>query len=601
LEDSSTNSNQLTGKELYYSFLAGAHKVFENEQAINKINVFPVPDGDTGTNLASTMQSILDTPIPTKSIKQTAVALADAALLGARGNSGIIFAQFLYGFSNEMDPKRLMDINHFAEATAKASEYTYAAVANPVEGTMITVIREWAEHIDSIKDKFDDFRKLIIDSYSCAKQSLVETKDKLEVLKKNNVVDAGAKGFVDFLDGMSEFLKHGEVMKILRKQRGTKLVDIKQTSHDNYNFRYCTEGLLSGEGISQDKVKGVLTKYGDSLVVAGSDARLRFHIHTDKPEKLFNELGSYGILTNQKVDDMAFQDEIVHKRKFPIAIVTDSTADMPRSVIEDKQIHVIPLNLHFAGNQYIDRVTITPDTFYKKLKKSKEHPTTSQPGKKEFINKFSYLATHYESIIGIFIANPLSGTYQNAVHAAKEIERASGKKISIIDSKTISAPLGLMTLRIIEALEKGADHDELLNFIDKIAGKAQVYVSVKTLKYFVRGGRVSPVKGLISRILNMNPVIKMDRNGRAVTFGKFFSRNASIKAILKEIDKLTAENKVWNYALLYANKEEKNAVLKFGAKLEAKLGKPPHYIERVSPVVGVNAGIGTIAVGFLME
>jgi len=401
------------------------------------------------------------------------------------------------------------------------------------------VIREWAEHIDSIKDKFDDFRKLIIDSYSCAKQSLVETKDKLEVLKKNNVVDAGAKGFVDFLDGMSEFLKHGEVMKILRKQRGTKLVDIKQTSHDNYNFRYCTEGLLSGEGISQDK--------------------------------------------------------------FPIAIVTDSTADMPRSVIEDKQIHVIPLNLHFAGNQYIDRVTITPDTFYKKLKKSKEHPTTSQPGKKEFINKFSYLATHYESIIGIFIANPLSGTYQNAVHAAKEIERASGKKISIIDSKTISAPLGLMTLRIIEALEKGADHDELLNFIDKIAGKAQVYVSVKTLKYFVRGGRVSPVKGLISRILNMNPVIKMDRNGRAVTFGKFFSRNASIKAILKEIDKLTAENKVWNYALLYANKEEKNAVLKFGAKLEAKLGKPPHYIERVSPVVGVNAGIGTIAVGFLME
>ena len=151
------DSKKLDGKQLYYSFLAGAQRIFDNQGNLNKINVFPVADADTGTNLASTMRAIVDTSIPTDNIKITAAALADAALVGARGNSGIIFAQFLYGFSNEIKSEESMSVDTFAEVVNKSVGYAYESIANPVEGTMITVLREWAEGVDAIKHKFDDF------------------------------------------------------------------------------------------------------------------------------------------------------------------------------------------------------------------------------------------------------------------------------------------------------------------------------------------------------------------------------------------------------------------------------------------------------------
>lgn len=153
---------ELNGKSFYYSFLAGAKNLFDNQKYINKINVFPVPDADTGTNLASTLQSIIDNVIPSNHLKQTSVAIADAAIVGARGNSGIIFAQFLYGFSNEVSDNESISIDKFAENLKQAVIYAYESIINPVEGTMITVLKDWAEYIYLIKDKTDDFIELII-------------------------------------------------------------------------------------------------------------------------------------------------------------------------------------------------------------------------------------------------------------------------------------------------------------------------------------------------------------------------------------------------------------------------------------------------------
>ncbi len=170
---------ELDGKTLYYSFLAGAQKIFENQVLINKINVFPVADADTGTNLASTMRSIVDSPIPTSDLKITAAALADAALTGARGNSGIIFAQFVYGFSNEIQKHETVSVETFAEVVKKAVTYAYEAIANPIEGTMITVIREWAEFIYILKDSIKDFIELLAQAYLRALESLQATTDNL--------------------------------------------------------------------------------------------------------------------------------------------------------------------------------------------------------------------------------------------------------------------------------------------------------------------------------------------------------------------------------------------------------------------------------------
>ena len=312
-----TNRSELDGKRFYYSFIAGAQKIFEHYQGINKINVFPVADGDTGTNLASTMRSIIDTAIPTKNIKVTAEALADAALVGARGNSGIIFAQFLYGFSNEIKDEKNLSISDFAEIIKKAVRYAYEAIANPVEGTMISVMREWAEYVYSIKDRFQDFNELIAESYNQAMESLKDTPKKLEVLARAHVVDAGAKGFVLFLEGMIEFFKHGELKQLARARNISKVKDFEEMVHDHeeeLTYRYCTEALITFDNESPNN-KSILSKviapYGDSMVVAGSPKKLRLHIHTDEPARLFSEIKDLGNIIFKKVDDMVMQSDIV--------------------------------------------------------------------------------------------------------------------------------------------------------------------------------------------------------------------------------------------------------------------------------------------------
>jgi dihydroxyacetone kinase-like predicted kinase len=152
----------------------------------------------------------VSTAQPQPNLKLTAVSLADAALNGARGNSGIIFAQFLYGFSNEIKNVETLTVSTFAESMYKAVRYAYEAIANPVEGTMISVIKDWAEYIYQLKDQIEDFLKLLLDGLAKAIESLTATTSKMAVLAKNNVVDAGAKGFVVFLEGMFSYFENGQ-------------------------------------------------------------------------------------------------------------------------------------------------------------------------------------------------------------------------------------------------------------------------------------------------------------------------------------------------------------------------------------------------------
>src|SRR4030043_1413889 len=197
---------EMDGRNLYYAFIAGAKKIIEHQVELNKINVFPVNDGDTGTNLAATIRSVIESLHPHRSYKITADRIAEATLINARGNSGIIFAQFFYGLSNEIGEYKSVTLKQFAEAIKRSVSYVYEAVARPVEGTMLTVIREMADHIYSSWNKFVDFNHLMMSSHEILKKSLQETRTKLAILEKNNVVDAGAKGFVIFMEGIIEFI-----------------------------------------------------------------------------------------------------------------------------------------------------------------------------------------------------------------------------------------------------------------------------------------------------------------------------------------------------------------------------------------------------------
>ncbi|HOI87092.1 MAG TPA: DegV family protein [Lentimicrobium sp.] len=593
---------ELDGKTLYYSFLAGAQKIFENQVLINKINVFPVADADTGTNLASTMRSIVESPIPTADIKLTAAALADAALSGARGNSGIIFAQFIYGFSNEIQKHETVSVETFAEVVKKAVTYAYEAIANPVEGTMITVIREWAEFIYILKDTIQDFIELLAKAYQKAVESLQATTLQLETLAKSNVVDAGAKGFVVFLQGMVEFVKAGELRKLLSGRETLVIADSEIVSHDEITFRYCTEAMLlldEKKKADLSLVRKSIAHMGDSMVVAGSAKKMRVHIHSDHPAKVMKVLSRYGNITYQKVDDMVMQKEVAANAKFPVAIVTDSTCDLPQEIIEKYQLHVVPLSVHFGENYFLDRLTIMPAQFYSMIDKSPVYPTTAQPAYKDFFNRYSYLASHYESIIGFHISSKMSGTWSNSSKASHAVSEHSGKKISVIDSKRLSSGLGLIVLRAAKELEKGTTHEEIVSKSAGWSKETKIFVSSRTIKYMVKSGRVSHTKGFIGTLLNLKPIVTVNDEGKTEVFGKPFTEKASMELIMSRIQSLAEGRKIWGYSISHARNLAGAGW--YSERMRELCGLEPEFINDASPVLGVNAGPGVVALSVMFE
>lgn len=598
------NFNELDGKRFYYSFIAGSQKIFDQYKGINKINVFPVADGDTGTNLASTLRSVIDTAIPTDNIKVTAVALADAALVGARGNSGIIFAQFLYGFSNEITDEKNLTVDDFAELVKKGVKYAYEAISNPVEGTMISVMREWADYVYYLKDKIKNFNQLIIQSYSKAEEALRDTPTKLEILAKNHVVDAGAKGFVVFLEGMIDFFQHGELKKLATTRNVVKVKEFEEALHDEgeITFRYCTEALISFDNNNENNkttIKEAISGFGDSVVVAGSPKKLRFHIHTDKPAELFSVISDIGNISYKKVDDMVMQSDVVHHRKWNTALITDSTCDLPQEIIEKYQIHVVPLTVHFEKDFYLDSLTITPDQFYKLLAESKTNPTTAQPTYKDFTNKYNYLASHYDSIIGIHLSEKMSGTFSNSRKAAHAIKERQEKDIAVFSSNKVTAALGLILLRAAEAIESGKSFTEIRGSIDDWSSKAHLMVNAQSLKYMIRGGRVSAVKGFIGKLMGVQPIIVVTKEGKAELFGKPTSAKQSMKMVLEETIKIIDGKKLWGYAIAHAQNEE--GANWYATEMESITGMKPKFVSAASPVLGTHVGPGVVGLAFLLE
>jgi uncharacterized protein len=590
----------IDGRYLYYTFLAGAQRVLQNQTEINKINVFPVNDKDTGTNLASTVRSIMDNIQPDRSFTTTAGVIAEAALVGARGNSGVIFAQFLYGLSLETNEKHSITFEEFAEIVRNSVKYIYQAVANPVEGTMLTVIRDWAEFLYSRKADMADFNQVFLDSLEILRTSLLETKEKLKILKQFNLVDAGAKGFVVFIEGVIDLIHTRNIRHLLTDApQIVTLIHSEQAENDTIEFRYCTEALIKNLTMDQAAIQAFLHRYGDSAVVAGAAKTTRIHVHTNHPADLFNELKDYGTITSQKVDDMVRQNEVVKRRKWHIALVTDSTCDLPQELLDYYQVNVVPLNLNFGENHYLDKVTITPDHFYDLLDSTAVFPHSSQINEKVFTNLYSHLASHYDSIISLHLSKHLSGTLVNSQKAASRISKEFNKPVHVFDTRNLSGALGLIVLRTAMAIEQGATLDEILFSMEDWIKNARVFVSVKTLKYMVKGGRVSRPKGLISRILNIKPIVSIDEHGKSVLIGKTFSQQSNVELVLKKIEALSARHKIWNYVVLHAHNPEGAADYK--KRMQQLTGQDPVSVVDISPVIGMNAGIGATAVSIMLS
>lgn len=296
-------------------FTVGLRNLKKNMSAINDLNVFPVPDGDTGTNMVHTFGGGLGAVVAEESVSEYMKKLSSAVLLSARGNSGVIFSQFVWGFGRGVEGKKEIAFSDLANAFLCAKEDAYKAIITPTEGTILTVIRESAEFLEKNADKFDDFKTGIAALIDCMKDTLARTPDMLAVLKEAGVVDSGAAGLVCFFEGMYAYFCGVEIEDIEDFEATAKPVINTSFGADSVmEYGYCTEFILQLmnaktdiAAFSKEALVKELEKLGDSIVAVQNDSIVKIHIHTFTPEKVLELARNFGEFVTLKIENMSVQ------------------------------------------------------------------------------------------------------------------------------------------------------------------------------------------------------------------------------------------------------------------------------------------------------
>ena len=308
----------LYAKDVKKLFLAGAHALNEQHEYINELNVFPVPDGDTGTNMTMTIISSAKEVLTQKEDTMDSVcrAIASGALRGARGNSGVILSQLFRGFCKVIRDKESIDNLDVVTAIHQAVESAYKAVMKPKEGTILTVARGIFEKADELKEE-QDFSTLLTAVVQYGDEVLAKTPDMLPVLKQAGVVDSGGQGLMTIMHGILDALNGKEVPytvpEMAEESTEQKTVDTSELETADIKFGYCTEFIIKTEKEfterDEQEFKGFLTSIGDSIVCVADDGVVKIHVHTNHPGEAIEKALTYGQLSRLKIDNMREEHE----------------------------------------------------------------------------------------------------------------------------------------------------------------------------------------------------------------------------------------------------------------------------------------------------
>jgi len=294
---------------IFYNMVVNANnRLEEQKDLVNSLNVFPVPDGDTGTNMSMTFRSAVNEihNIKEVSIGEVSKKLSRGALMGARGNSGVILSQILRGIAKSLEGKTEVSSKEFAEAIAEGSKSAYKAVMRPTEGTILTVIRAAGE--SALKSENQDIAELMDDICKHSLFILNKTPEMLPVLKKAKVVDAGGKGLLILLEGLREVLIENMESVELKDVKAAPVESaVKDLGEQEIEFGYCTEFFVSAAGADLNSFKSKLESLGDSLIVVGADDIVKVHIHTNDPGFVLSEALKIGEISKIKIDNMREQ------------------------------------------------------------------------------------------------------------------------------------------------------------------------------------------------------------------------------------------------------------------------------------------------------
>lgn len=588
------------GKRIELALKAGIHAVINDQDVLNKINVFPVPDGDTGTNLALTLGAVLIrlTSTNSRSAGDVLTAAADAALDGARGNSGAITAQFLQGLADFRPGIGRMRPADFAAAIRHAADYAREAMDDPREGTILSVIRDFAAAVSdhSSANPNADFVELLEHGLVEAERSLADTPNHLEVLRKAGVVDAGGQGFTDMLRGIVSFIHDGNRAE-LEQWRPPQFADSFESSAGeeiDLTHRYCSECMVTGENVDRRKLREAVSVLGSSMVIAGTRSKVKLHIHVNDPDALFTTAARFGKVSGEKADDMRKQQRSAHALNHTVAVISDSAADLPDAELERLNIHMVPVRLHFGDRSYLDKISMTPDEFYAELKRNPQHPKTSQPAPGDFRRQYRFLASHYRWVVSLHVTSAASGTWQAAKSAADRTDAAG--HILVFDSRNASVGQGLLCIYAAEMAAQGLAGEAVVSALEALRPNTHTYIVLRDLTYGVRGGRVPAVVRTVADLLRLTAVLTIREDGSIGVAGVLLGRTGLVEKFARFLLRRHAGNAqrcrlAVGHAHCAGDARQLLGLLKTGLP-----GTEYDFIAETGPALGVHGGPGAMVV-----
>lgn len=469
---------QISQKELQKMLLFSHERIERDKEQINKINVFPVPDQDTGSNLAATLKGVREA-VENKeydSIEKLSDDALNGALTFAQGNTGIIYTGFLAGFFPVIAKEKEVGVEKLGEAFTKGFERARDSIQNPKEGTMLDVIQAFAAGLKEKEEK--DIVKAFYHALEKANIALLETPNKMEVLKKAGVVDAGGLGFLmileTFLDTLKEQAEPFSIKSYERTEtRAKRFVQILSN-------RYEVVALLEDGDYSEKQIKEKLHHLGNCLDVIQVGERTKIHIHTDDPYEVRDIIKRMGTIESLRIEDMA--KEVTGEKSVEnvsIGVVVDERAGLSAKIVSHYGIEVIPLKISWPEGE-----SIIGDNICQRIKEAKKQGIVSQPkiepiAPEFFTEAFKKQLEKFDDVLCIASSSKLSKNYEAAVKGREALNYIEKEHVFVIDSGNLSAGQSLLTLECLEMITEQRKIREIMKKMPDIVARTNLYCIVE--------------------------------------------------------------------------------------------------------------------------
>lgn len=587
----------LTQEELKKMMLLSCKKIEENKEQINKINVFPVPDQDTGSNLAKTLQGI-KTAIEGKEFKDleeiSQVAL-EGALTTAQGNAGVIYVGFLANFLPSLD-KNPVSVKKLAIAFEKGAERARKSIQNPKEGTILDVIDATAQVFKEESEKEKDIIKIFKKAIEKAHQALLATREKMEVFRRANVVDAGGLGFLMILESYLEALE-GERKELKKEEKPSeKIRRFVQVLANRYEI----VSLIKNPRVNEETIQGKLKKLGNSIDIVQIGNKMKIHIHTDYPDEVKNIIRQSGQILELREEDMT--KEVVGEesvRKVSIGIVVDNISALLPKILERYQIEVVSTILDWPELE-----KFPGENLYQKIREawrqgSKTLPKTSQATPKSYFNAYKNQFQKFEKILCLTVSSKLSGCYNSAIQAKEMLTEKEKERVFVLDTFNGAAGQGLLVLKTIELIQEQREINEVIEETKKLIPKTHTYVIFQDPKGIESIGRVSQSQAnWIRRMkkVGIHPIMEVKR-GMLDKGGMIFAKDIS-EALFKKTLKDSKKEKGKKIRVIINHADYLEGAEKLKKLLKEKIGAEVSFISEGPPIICAVTGPGTLILGW---